>query len=82
MTCHLIAFILEVVFQCVPVNSLWDLTVHGQCTNFTASIYAGAGFSIFEDLVIITLPIFVLKDLSLTTRKKVALCLVFALGSL
>jgi hypothetical protein len=66
----------------LPVNSLWDLTVRGKCTNFTASIYAGAAFSIFEDIVIVTLPMFVLKDLNLTLRKKIALCLMFALGSL
>ncbi|KIN03320.1 hypothetical protein OIDMADRAFT_116962, partial [Oidiodendron maius Zn] len=81
MICHLIAFILAVVLQCLPIKSLWNLRMNGKCTEFEASIYAGAGLSIFEDLVIITLPIFVLKDISLTTKKKIALCLLFALGS-
>ena len=82
MTCHLLAFVLEVALQCLPVRSQWDLTVKGKCTNFIASIYGGAALSIFEDLVIITLPVFVLKDLNLNPRKKIALGLVFALGSL
>jgi hypothetical protein len=82
MTCHMIAFLFEVALQCIPVSSLWDLSIKGKRTHFTASIYAGAGLSIFEDIVIITLPVFVLKDLNLTARKKLALGLIFALGSL
>lgn len=82
MTCHLIAFEIEVALQCLPVNSIWETGVKGKCTNFVASIYAGAALSIFEDIVIIVLPLFVLRDLNLTFRKKMALTLVFALGSL
>ena len=45
-------------------------------------MYAAAGFSIFEDFVIMLLPVWELKDLSLNTKKKFALMFLFALGSL
>jgi hypothetical protein len=81
MAAHTVAFEIDCSLQCVPVESLWNLTIKGKCTNFTTSVYAGAAFSIFEDIVIVVLPMFVLKDLSLSWRKKLALSAMFALGS-
>lgn len=45
-------------------------------------VYAGSAISIFEDLVVILLPIMELGKLSFTRRKKVALGFMFSLGSL
>lgn len=56
--------------------------MRGQCVNEAALIYAGAGFSITEDLVIIALPIPVLWGLRMGSKKKLALTMVFAVGSL
>ncbi|KFY52244.1 hypothetical protein V496_08589 [Pseudogymnoascus sp. VKM F-4515 (FW-2607)] len=82
MVAHTIAFVFVVAFQCVPVRSIWDHSIHGTCTNSQAFVYAAAGFSIFEDFVIMLLPVWELKDLSLNTKKKLALMFLFALGSL
>lgn len=71
-----------VSIQCVPVESVWDLTVHVRCTNSQAFVYAAAGFSIFEDFIIMILPVWELKDLSLNLKKKIALMFLFSLGSL
>ncbi|KFY05161.1 hypothetical protein O988_00212 [Pseudogymnoascus sp. VKM F-3808] len=81
MICQILAFGMVVSFQCIPVKSVWDLTVHGRCTNSVAFVYAGAGFSIFEDFIIMILPVWELKDLGLNLRKKIALIFLFALGS-
>ena len=82
MMCHMIAFIVAVILQCVPPSAIWDTSIQSKCTNSTALVYAGAGFSIFEDLVIILLPVRELASLNLTTRKKLAVIFMFALGSL
>ena len=82
MVCHGTAFFFVVAFQCVPVRSIWDREIVGQCVNSQALIYAGAGFSIFEDFAIMLLPIFELKGLNLSRRKRIALGFMFALGSL
>jgi hypothetical protein len=82
IACHTIAFTVGIGLQCLPVRSLWDLTIHGKCLNIHAFAISGAAFSIFEDLVIMFLPTGELKGLNLTLRKRMALCLMFALGSL
>ncbi|KAH6700010.1 hypothetical protein BKA61DRAFT_706227, partial [Leptodontidium sp. MPI-SDFR-AT-0119] len=81
MVCHGTVFFFVVAFQCVPVRSIWDREIAGQCLNSQALIYTGAGFSIFEDFAIMLLPIFELKGLNLSCRKRVAIGFMFALGS-
>jgi hypothetical protein len=79
---HTAAFLIGDMFQCIPVDSVWMPQLEGKCINFNAFSFAGAGLSIFEDIIITLLPISELKGLNLTLRKRIALCLMFALGSL
>jgi hypothetical protein len=80
---HTISFLFAVAFQCVPVPSFWDpFIVKKHCINLSVLIYMGGALSIFEDIVIMLLPIYELKGLNLGLRKKVALAFMFALGSL
>ncbi|CZR64379.1 uncharacterized protein PAC_14277 [Phialocephala subalpina] len=78
---HGIVFIFVVLFQCIPVRSVWDRSVDGHCANLGAIGYAGAAFSIVEDLVILVLPIPQLNTLQLPLNKKVGLMLMFSVGS-
>lgn len=82
MVCHGLAFFFAVTFQCIPVRSIWDREIPGRCVNLQALIYTGAGFSIFEDFAIMFLPVWELKGLNLSRRKRIALGFMFALGSL
>ncbi|RFU24776.1 hypothetical protein B7463_g11559, partial [Scytalidium lignicola] len=81
MACHTIAFVLVVSFQCLPVISVWDVTIQGRCIDSQAFVYAVAATAIFEDIVIMLMPILELKNLNLDLRKKIALMLIFFLGS-
>lgn len=56
--------------------------MEGTCVNEHALAFTGAGLSIAADLVIMFLPVYELKGLNLTLRKRVALTGMFALGSL
>lgn len=82
MTIQTLIFCFVVTFQCLPIRSIWDQTVKGSCLNLSKVLYAGSAVSIFEDLVVILLPIRELEKLSFTTKKKVALGFMFSLGSL
>lgn len=73
---------MAVVLECVPVSALWDPEIKGKCVNPQALGFAGAGASIFEDFVLILLPISELRILTLNWKKKAILILMFALGSL
>jgi hypothetical protein len=82
MICHTIAFFMAVTLQCLPVRAAWDLSQKGKCIYSSAVVSAGAGISIFEDVVIILLPVPQLKQLNLSLRKRLAVMGMFALGSL
>ncbi|KAH8660943.1 hypothetical protein BGZ60DRAFT_381646, partial [Tricladium varicosporioides] len=81
MVLYTLSFLMAVTFQCLPINSIWNKLVPGKCINSQALVYAGAALSIVEDLIIMVLPISELKSLKLDVRKRIGLCLLFALGS-
>ncbi|WDK20004.1 heterokaryon incompatibility protein [Colletotrichum graminicola] len=64
-----------------PIESNWDRYIEGRCFNVTAIVYAGAACSILEDLFLIVLPIPELLKLQLSSKKRIALVFMFALGS-
>lgn len=77
-----LVLLLLVVFRCLPIQSAWDPSVAGHCINPSKFTYTAAGFSIFEDLFILVLPIPCLQSLNITTVKKISLILMFSIGSL
>lgn len=82
MVIHGIVFILLIIFRCWPVKLAWDNHVEGKCKDSTLFTYIGAGFSIFEDLFILALPIPVLLQLNLPMGRKLAIAGMFSIGSL
>lgn len=83
MFTHGLLFFLLVVFQCLPIESIWNKTIIGKCLPVTAVIgFLGAGLSIAEDFIILFLPLHQLWKLQMDTRKKVGLILLLCVGSL
>jgi len=74
-------FVFCVAFQCIPVDSIWTQE-GGKCLDTQALVYTGAAFHIVEDFMVMFLPIFQLRGLNLSTKKRAALVFMFALGSL
>jgi hypothetical protein len=77
-----IAYLMLTVFQCTPVHSFWDKNVSGYCSNAINIVYSASAFSIFDDLLIIALPIPMVWRLKVETRKRVELLVMFGVGSL
>lgn len=77
-----IAFLFPLIFQCNPLEAVWDPSVHGQCLSIGAIGFAGAGLSITEDLVLLVLPIPTLWRLQLGLTKRIWLIVLFGIGSL
>ncbi|KXH29428.1 integral membrane protein [Colletotrichum salicis] len=82
LTTRSLLFLLLIIFQCTPIQSIWNRAIPSQCLNISAISNGGAAFSIFEDMILITLPISELPKLQLDRKKKAALFGMFALGSL
>ena len=77
-----VAVCLAISFQCTPVSHYWKASSKGTCIHSLAFVYSAAGLSIYEDMIIMFLPVMELKALKLDLRKKLALGFMFALGSL
>jgi len=82
MALKTVSFAFAIAFQCVPVQAIWDRDIPAKCINMNILTVSGAGISIVEDIFIMLLPISELKGLNLTLRKRIALCFIFAIGSL
>ncbi|KAH7304442.1 hypothetical protein B0I35DRAFT_329575, partial [Stachybotrys elegans] len=78
---HGLIYMLVVILQCLPVNAVWGRTITGKCLDITAITVSGAIFSIVEDIVIFALPIKEVFQLRLTMQKRIALILMFSVGS-
>ncbi|OCK73603.1 hypothetical protein K432DRAFT_265160, partial [Lepidopterella palustris CBS 459.81] len=71
------------IFSCTPVAKSWDVTIsNGHCINTGAFYIANGILNVITDLVILALPIPILWNLALTKKKKIALSILFAAGSL
>jgi hypothetical protein len=69
-------------FSCYPVAKFWDDRIPGGCLNKPKLWYANAGINIFQDILLIVLPIFILRKLILPRREKISLVLILGLGGL
>ncbi|KAK3685176.1 hypothetical protein B0T22DRAFT_482166 [Podospora appendiculata] len=69
--------------QCNPLHRMWDLTktVEGTCINTTAFFYFTSAFNIITDIWILALPIKTLREIHRPTREKVALLIIFGVGT-
>ena len=70
------------VFDCDPIRGFWDPTVTATCINFETYSIGYAVVNIATDLIILALPIRVVWNLQLPRGQKIALTLIFLLGSL
>ncbi len=77
-----ITFLLVTIFQCHPLSYSWDKTTKGTCVNYNSVSWANAGINIFQDILIVLLPISELNGLQLSKKKKIGLYAMFGLGSL
>jgi hypothetical protein len=80
-----IAFTFVCVFNCTPMSYIWtswDGEHTGKCINFNAFAWAHAGINIILDVILVGVPIPELLALSLSTKKKVFIILMFSMGAL
>lgn len=77
---YAIASVFATIFQCTPVEYVFDKKLTGHCINITAFWYANAIYNIVTDVIILASVPGVVWSLSLSTRQRIGLTLVFGLG--
>ncbi|OQD63474.1 hypothetical protein PENPOL_c009G06393 [Penicillium polonicum] len=81
ITSYMVGAFFASVFQCTPVARAWNKAIPGSCIDITTNWYANAGFSIATDIIILTLPMYPLYKSKIILKRKIALMIVFALGT-
>ncbi|KAH7077978.1 hypothetical protein BKA63DRAFT_440292 [Paraphoma chrysanthemicola] len=69
------------VFVCRPVSSFWNQDIKGTCMNLQALSYASSACSIVQDVILLVLPLFWIRNLQMKTYRKVGVALMFGVGS-
>lgn len=79
------AFIIAQIFQCWPIQSIWEGWQGNfgpkKCVDIQAMAFASAGLNIAFDLVVLALPFPYLLKLQTSPRKKFGILVMFSLGT-
>jgi hypothetical protein len=73
------------IFQCSPINYAWlqwSDDARGTCLNFDIGAFLHAIFNIIYDFLIFALPVFQLKKLNMSKKKRWQVLSMFAVGFL
>ncbi|KAK0702311.1 hypothetical protein B0H67DRAFT_595472 [Lasiosphaeris hirsuta] len=76
------AFTIALFRQCTPINYYWDKSVEGTCFDQPKFYYVDAALNMTTDIIILSLPWFIFRNLNLSKRKKYELLLVCSVGVL
>ncbi|OIW31727.1 hypothetical protein CONLIGDRAFT_237473 [Coniochaeta ligniaria NRRL 30616] len=77
----MIAIFLVVMFQCWPVSYNWNPLIEGgHCIKQGTFYVVTAALTLFTDVLVLALPIWIFADLKMKMKMKIALMLVFLLG--
>ncbi|KAI9831633.1 MAG: hypothetical protein M1826_003242 [Phylliscum demangeonii] len=76
-----LGFVFAAIVQCQPIAYAWDKTLSGKCFDYVAFFKANTASNIFSDVLLLIIPLFVVWSLRVTNGQKVALTLIFMLGS-
>jgi hypothetical protein len=72
-----------VIWQCVPINAIWDLKRNdAQCLNISGVAYANAAINVATEIVILILPIPLIYKIRVSKSTKFALYALFSAGIL
>ncbi|KAI9712434.1 MAG: hypothetical protein M1820_001647 [Bogoriella megaspora] len=69
------------ILSCIPISGFWSLPPHGKCINNIAYYIGQAVGNILIDIILFSLPIFMISRLRISTSQKVAVCGIFLLGA-
>ncbi|ROV92003.1 hypothetical protein VSDG_07639 [Cytospora chrysosperma] len=78
-------FVILQIFQCTPISAIWrswegNYPMPYHCFDVNALVYAAAGFSIAQDIVILAMPLPLLLSLNTKWRRKFGIVIMFSLG--
>ena len=76
------AYFFITIFRCVPRRKVWDPKVRGTCIDIKRYFVAWEVINIFDDFLILILPLVWIWKLHMQTQKKIGISVLFATGLL
>lgn len=71
------------IFQCSPITAFWDKSIeHATCLDITTFVWTIGSLNLILDVAIVTLPVYVLKDLRVPRMQKWVIIGMFAIAAL
>ena len=77
-----LAIFLLTIFACTPVRAFWNRDVEGKCMDIGVLAYANSGSAIAQDFILLIIPLFCVWKLNMKRHKKIAVGLMFSVGTL
>ncbi|KAH7303145.1 hypothetical protein B0I35DRAFT_365508, partial [Stachybotrys elegans] len=78
---HGAIFCLLTIFQCLPVDSIWDRSMESKkCINTNAIVYSSGILSILEDFAILVMPVRQTWQLNINRKKRFLILALFSIG--
>lgn len=77
-----IIFFFVPVFLCFPRSKIWIPDEPGRCLNINALYLASAVFNMLSDIAMLSVPVYLIWHLQMSTRRKVGVSAIFLTGGL
>ena len=71
------------MFECIPINALWDIDVHGKCiprSAITVVSYCNTAINMITDAIFAIIPMYFVWNLSIDKKNKISTGFVLSLG--
>ena len=82
LVAYSITLTLGIIFQCVPLKSIWIIEMQGTCIQIGTFSVTMSVINVITDVILLILPMPMLWNLKISTTRRWQLMLTFALGGL
>lgn len=80
-TLLMVAIFITIIFQCLPISYNWDRSIKdGRCIEQATFYVVTAAISLFTDILVLGLPIWIVIGLNMACKMKLAVIGIFLLG--
>lgn len=69
------------IFSCTPISGFWNRDVKAKCLNVQGLAYVHSASAILQDIILLILPMVFIRHLQMKRYRKVAVGLMFAIGT-
>lgn len=70
------------IFECFPREKIWNKTISGHCLDINVLYLTSTSFNTISDIAMLSVPIYLIWTLQISTQRKIGVSAIFGTGSL